>query len=198
MTSLLEILAKFRMRRNVKRAFSDADEVRTSTSFEKYIWPLGNSIRRLANSPSESEGHNTLNENLRRLRNVITPGALVYLLTDFSHYDAESERHLSQLAKHADVNVYWINDPLELSLPPQGQYPITDGHAVGTLNINSERLRREYEQSITERLNTIQSHLRKNRIRVMPLLTTSPWAEKLMGFLLEEDSNQHLRAGTLL
>lgn len=153
--------------------------------FKRLVDTHNQQIARLQSATNVNS--NALNDNLRRLRNVVTPGSLVYLLTDFTGFDETSERHLTQLAKHNDVVAYWISDPLELGLPPKGDYPITDGQTTASLAIPSEHFRKEYERAIYQRVEAIKSHLRKNRIQLVSLMTSSQWAEKVIAFLQDNE-----------
>jgi uncharacterized protein (DUF58 family) len=81
---------------------------------------------------------------LARLRRVARPGSLVFLLSDFYSVDADSERHLTQLARHNDVQSLQIVDPLELAPPPPGRYGITDGLSRAILDIRSRGERDRY------------------------------------------------------
>lgn len=69
---------------------------------------------------------------LARLRRVAKPGSLIFLMSDFRHLDAQAESHLSQLARHNDVVMFYIHDPLEAALPAKGQYRVSwgDRHAL--------------------------------------------------------------------
>ncbi|MEC9460919.1 MAG: DUF58 domain-containing protein, partial [SAR324 cluster bacterium] len=49
-------------------------------------------------------------EALRRVKHVVQPGSLVYVFSDFSGFDAECRKHLFQLSKQNQVQVYFITD----------------------------------------------------------------------------------------
>ncbi|MBI2379305.1 MAG: DUF58 domain-containing protein [Gammaproteobacteria bacterium] len=72
---------------------------------------------------------------LRRLRKIMRPGSLVYVLSDFLAFDSPERLELGELARHADVQVILISDPLERHLPPGGRYGFCDG--VDTLRIDT-------------------------------------------------------------
>ena len=83
----------------------------------------------------------TLAHTLMRLCRHVKPGSLVYLISDFRGLDASCEPHLSQLAKHCDVVLIMVSDPLESTLPKNGHYRFTDGFTDVTLNTtNPQRL----------------------------------------------------------
>jgi uncharacterized protein (DUF58 family) len=87
---------------------------------------------------------------LARLRRVARPGSLVFLLSDFYGADAESERHLTQLARHNDVQALQIADPLELAPPPPGRYGISDGRRTRVLDTRSRAERERYASELEQ------------------------------------------------
>ena len=67
------------------------------------------------------------NSAMVRLRRVVRPGSRVILLSDFANFDAATEINLAQLARHNELTLLHIYDPLEASLPPPGRYRLSDG-----------------------------------------------------------------------
>lgn len=104
---------------------------------------------------------NALNLALARLRQVIRPGALVWLLSDFAGADAETERHLSQLAKHNSLLAIEIFDPLELTPPPPGRYRISDGRRSGLLDTLSTRRREDYRKALAAHHSQARAHIER-------------------------------------
>ena len=88
----------------------------------------------------------TLAHTLMRLCRHVKPGSLVYLISDFRGLDASCEPHLSQLAKHCDVVLIMVSDPLESTLPKHGHYRFTDGFTDVTLNTANPQRLENYQQ----------------------------------------------------
>ncbi|TVQ92441.1 MAG: DUF58 domain-containing protein [Chromatiaceae bacterium] len=104
----------------------------------------------------------TLGRALGRLRRVVRPGSLIFLLSDFHGSDAESARHLRRLAQHNDLTAIWIADPLELAPPPPGRYPVSDGHGRGLLETISSSGRARYAaacQALQQRVMALSGDL---------------------------------------
>lgn len=55
---------------------------------------------------------------LGRLQAVVRPGSRVILLSDFRRLGEGAEGHLVRLARHSEVVLFFIYDPLEAQLPP--------------------------------------------------------------------------------
>ncbi|MBK1648185.1 DUF58 domain-containing protein [Rhabdochromatium marinum] len=112
-----------------------------------------------------------LNRALARLRHVIRPGSLVWLLSDFASADAETERHLSQLRVHNTVLAVEILDALELAPPPPGRYRISDGRRSGLLDTLSRGLRNDYQRVLAEQRAQIRARLERCGLRLHGCLT---------------------------
>lgn len=74
-----------------------------------------------------SPDHNTLERALSRLRHHARPGSQVFVISDFRGLNADAENHLALLARHCEVVLLLIHDPLECDLPASGRYRFTDG-----------------------------------------------------------------------
>ncbi len=83
---------------------------------------------------------------LARLRRVTRPGSLLFLLSDFRSLGASAEAHLVQLARHNDVVLIAIHDPLERRLPPPGRYRLTDGRRTLTIDTGNRLLKQRYSE----------------------------------------------------
>lgn len=85
---------------------------------------------------------------LARLRRVARPGSLIFLLSDFRHLGPQSESHLAQLARHNDVVLTHVFDPLEVELPSDGSYRVSDGLSNAYFSANRAN-REQYRQQFT-------------------------------------------------
>ena len=96
-------------------------------------------IKQLVNMQTQETNPSTINKEagqqaLARLRRVVRPGSLIFLISDFRYMNNEAELHLKQIAKHNDVVMLFIYDPLESQLPPSGRYRLSDGKSDITMN----------------------------------------------------------------
>lgn len=91
--------------------------------------------------------HDSARVALLRLHNVARPGSLIFLLSDFRGFTPELETHVASVARHNDVVLVHIVDPLEYELPPAGRYTLRGG---GTREIRidtgDERLRAAHRE----------------------------------------------------
>lgn len=73
---------------------------------------------------------------IQKLRRVVKPGSLVFLLSDFAQWDQGVEKELALLSRHAELSLGFCFDPLEAELPTTGNYRLSDGRR--DLTITSE------------------------------------------------------------
>jgi len=83
---------------------------------------------------------------LARLRHVVRPGSLIFLVSDFRYFDAKAESHFIQLARHNSIIMLFISDPLESQLPPAGHYRLSNGKQEMTLNTADQQRAISYQQ----------------------------------------------------
>lgn len=129
-------------------------------------------IKQLADMPATSMKDQDMAQHaLGRLRCVVRPGSLIFLLSDFRHLDAQAESHLIQLAKHNDVVMLFIYDPLESQLPPAGRYRLSDSEKDIMLNtLDLQRVTMYHRRFVQH-----QAHLQKlaNQHRFLLLSCTT-------------------------
>ncbi len=108
---------------------------------------------------------------LKRLRNVIRPGSLVVIISDFYRLDDGCNRHISRLAQHNDLVGCQILDPLEINVPA-GVFPVTDGDHSAMLDTRSSRLKSKLQALEKNHQMIPEEMFRKHGARWMQVLTT--------------------------
>jgi len=132
----------------------------------------------------QKQQQNTLDENLRRIRQLVKPGSSIHVISDF--YNA-SERFLDGLrvlSQHNSVRCFGLYDPMEHELP-QGysSHPlaITDGQEQVSVNLADQQQRKTYQNAAELRWNNIQQEFRKRKLSLTPISSALPleqqWAE---------------------
>jgi len=116
-------------------------------------------------------------EALRRVKHVVQPGSLVYVFSDFSGFDAECRKHLFQLSKQNQVQVYFITDPLEKDTPISGRYAMSDGKSTTWVNAGNKETRQIYTNTFEQQQERIASELRLCRVDLNILSTVDNVSE---------------------
>ena len=94
---------------------------------------------------------------LEESRRFVLPGSTLFIVSDFHDFDASCHRHLFELARHGNLNLCHVFDPLEVELPPPSIYAVGDGDSQTLLDTRSGELRRDYADAYQERCNDLRA-----------------------------------------
>ncbi len=98
-----------------------------------------------------SVGETPLHMAVRRLRHVVRPGSLVFIISDFSDFSEACEAQIKRLSVHAHITNIQVYDQLDIRLPGSGDLRITDGHSIVSLaSLGPEQLQ-TYEHEFADR-----------------------------------------------
>lgn len=120
-----------------------------------------------------------LDDALQRARRIARPGSLIFVISDFYGMGPDCERHLTYLRRHSDLIGCRVLDPLEVSLPPAGTYPVSDGHRQGLLNLRRSRVQRRYQQFLEDQEAQYQQVCARLGIARLRMMTTDDPADVL-------------------
>jgi len=109
---------------------------------------------------------------MTRLRKVSHPGSLIFLLSDFHELDAHGITQLTSIARHNDVVLIQIYDPVEAELPPPGVYKVSDGKRLLRFSSANEQLRRDYHHRFLQRQLDLTKLCRQHRMYFFSIATT--------------------------
>lgn len=105
----------------------------SATGIHNIIQQLNHPCPPLPETHKEASLGNVLNELAVRL----SPGCIIFLLSDFHDLDESSSSTLYQLARRHRVYARHILDTMEQQLPAHGQFALFDEQQRQTININS-------------------------------------------------------------
>jgi uncharacterized protein (DUF58 family) len=104
---------------------------------------------------------------LARLVKHARPGSRVYLISDFRGLSEAAETHLSRIAEHCDVVLFFVFDALEQSLPATGRYRFTDGERDVVMDSADAQRLAEYRRRFAERLQRLQMLARREKFQLV-------------------------------
>jgi len=139
---------------------------------EHSAWQTNNTNKKIIESQSA-------NQALNRLRRVSKPGSLIFLISDFRNIDDSTESTLAKMAKHNDIVMIFISDPLEQQLPPAGYYKLTDGVQELTINTSQKNNREKYQQRFADHQEYLKACCKKYGIFFISISTHQPLLESL-------------------
>lgn len=116
---------------------------------------------------------------LRRAREVLRPGSLVVILCDERTLNDTAEQQLALLARHTDLILLPLNDPLDHALPSAGLLSFAEGEAELELDTQDEHLRNSYRELADARRSRWQRLAQKLGVPLLPLSTRFELVEQL-------------------
>lgn len=137
-----------------------------------------NIIKQLAEHPAwetnnpQTGDRKAIQHAMERLRRVARPGSLIFLISDFRYLQPAAESQLAQLARHTDIVMLSIHDPLEQDLPPPGRYRVSNGELEITLNTRNRELIRTYRQRFLAHREHLQALSQRHRLYLLSCATT--------------------------
>jgi len=120
----------------------------------------------LIKSKQEALLHSLVN-----LRRLARPGSLVILLSDFRGLDEKARSHIIRLRQHNEVVMVHIYDWLEQSLPPAGQYKITDGQQEIEFDTHSQKFVEAHTDSFNQHKDYLLKITRASHINYLSCRT---------------------------
>jgi uncharacterized protein (DUF58 family) len=117
------------------------------------------------------EPQQRLAKTIQGLRRVTRPGSLVLLLSDFNQWDDEVEKQLAQLARQAQLALYFFYDPLEAELPRAGSYRLSNGDTDLAITTDQAALRNNYRERFVAHQERIELFCRRYRAQFYAIAT---------------------------
>jgi len=138
----------------------------------------------------------TLEQVLARLMHHARPGSLVYIISDFRGINDQVETHLAKLARHCQVVLIFVYDPLESHLPEKGRYRFTakegvygaslsgtgaatDAHRDVVIDTADRQRLLKYQQHFVQRLNQLEQMAKKMSLALIQCSTTDDPIQRL-------------------
>ncbi len=126
-----------------------------------------------------TEQEMTLEHVFSRLLQHTRPGSLVYIISDFRGLNQKAENHLAKLARHCEVNLIHIYDPLESHLPAKGRYRFTDDLRDAVVDTGDKKCNLSYQQHYQQRLDHLKQTAKKTGLAFLQCSTAEDPLEVL-------------------
>lgn len=120
-----------------------------------------------------------LRQALEQMHRITKAGSNVYLISDFTSWDATCARHVQQLALHNSMTCVLVYDPLEEELPRPGMYSITDGQNRTSIDTHAKSVRRHYHEDFSKRVATLRQQLSTMQVPLITIRTNDVVMDKL-------------------
>ncbi len=132
---------------------------------------------------------------MSRLRKVTYPGSLLFLISDFREMDQQAESHLINIARHNDIVLIHVYDPIEAELPTPGHYKVSDGTTELALNTSDPNLRKQYHDHFEQHQQRLARLCMQHRMYLLPLSTQDDVLTRLQqGLGIQSSRSTQFRA----
>ncbi|MGH8419642.1 MAG: DUF58 domain-containing protein [Pseudomonas sp.] len=128
---------------------------------------------------------------LRRAREVLRPGSLVFILCDERTLSDSAEQQLALLSRHCDLLLLPLSDPLDHALPAAGLLRFADRGAQLELDTLNPDLRQTYRAQGEARQARWELLAKKLRVLMIPLSTQQQMVEQLRDYLNAQQPVKH-------
>jgi uncharacterized protein (DUF58 family) len=123
-------------------------------------------------SPIAPTGSKTFRDILKDARRIAKPGCALFIVSDFHDYNNECEQQLFELARHADVTLIHVFDPLEKQLISNTRLTVSDGQTRLQLPTDENAFQQAYQTAYEDRLNNVINSSKRLGITLMSFATT--------------------------
>lgn len=123
-----------------------------------------------------SPGPLALSDACARLRRLVHPGSLIFVLSDFQQLDEATKQHLSRISKHSEVIAYSISDPFEHELPDLSsiqRLEVTDGVGQQSLVLGEKNVAKAYKANHQQHFQSLTHTLRQCKVQTLPISAAS-------------------------
>lgn len=124
----------------------------------------------------------SLSSALQRARRLMHPGMRVIVLSDGESGDADAWPLLAQLSVRHEIGSVLLTDPLELSAPLAGRYPLSIAGARVLLDFSQAAVRDSWNQHFSSLRSRWRMELLRARARTMELSTVADVGKVLAAF----------------
>ena len=128
---------------------------------------------------------------LRRAREVLRPGSLVFILCDERALSDTAEQQLALLSRHCDLLLMPLSDPLDHALPAAGLLRFADQGGQLELDTLNPDLRQTYRAQGQAREARWELLAKKLRVLLIPLSTQREMVEQLRDYLNAQRPVKH-------
>lgn len=122
----------------------------------------------------------SLDQALLRLLQHARPGSRVYIISDFRGFNDKAEQHLAKLARHCDVVLIMVYDPLEVDLPKNGRYRFADDTREVVIDTSNHKSILKYQQLFTARQQHLMRFAQKTGLNFLTCDTMSDPLARLL------------------
>ena len=104
-------------------------------------------------------------------RRIAKPGCALVIVSDFHDFDAACEQQLFELARHTDVTLVHVFDPLERQLASNSVLTISDGQSRCRIPANERRFQQAYHEHYQQHLQDLTRRCQRLNLSLLSYAT---------------------------
>ena len=104
-------------------------------------------------------------------RRIAKPGCALFIVSDFHDFDAACEQQLFELARHTDVTLVHVFDPLERQLASNSILTISDGQSRCRIPANERRFQQAYHDNYQKHLQDLTRSCQRLNLSLLSYAT---------------------------
>lgn len=131
----------------------------------------------------QNQGKIGLVEGLKRLKRIIKPGSLLFVISDFYNLDEAAKSLLQQIGKHNDIVLNFIFDNLEKTAPKKGEYWVNDGSNHRLLDTTKSSQIQRYQHLFADKQHELLTFCQQNHQSLISIKTNADLAQILFDSL---------------
>ena len=125
-------------------------------------------------APPGTNNAGQLNRALRETNRLAKHDCLVLIVSDLDGWNSETVSSIKRLARHNDVVVSLVYDPLEQRIPGDSPMIFSDGALQIQVDSREPRLQKNFQQHFENKIEFLQGELKKHDVPVISIDTVSP------------------------
>ncbi len=138
-------------------------------------------------SGPDEDGEPQLTQAMAALRRVTRPGSLVVVISDFVGLSRTAQAYITGIARHNEVLLIFVSDPLEHDLPPPGRYRLVSHDEELAIDTYARAARNDYHHAFEERKQNLEQFCQRYGIHLLAVSTQEDPVESLQTALGKRD-----------
>jgi uncharacterized protein (DUF58 family) len=163
-------------------AISEHRPVRSAVAVRRMLASIADANGRLS-ARGQATRPDLFNRMLRSAARIAKTNYLVLIFSDFDGVDAASEPLIRRLARHNDLLLFNIADPMAGRIPANAHLAISDGALQAEIDTSSAETHQRIETFAQDRLAHIRGWAQKYQQPFLPLSTQSPALDQISHLL---------------
>jgi uncharacterized protein (DUF58 family) len=144
-----------------------------------WLGDLADMNNELSVTPERSSNPAALAQALQLLERSVDHDYLVVLISDFYGWDAQALKIIRSISRHNDIICSLIFDPLERDISRASNLVVSDGRYQLQIDPNEQGLGEKFEASFESSMAHVQGELKRHRIPVLPVETSTLVSDQL-------------------